>query len=108
MTAIFADLFKRYEDPANVDKLRHVQQQTDVVTEVLASTVEAVLDRGVKVEALRDGSDSLVIHAGNFQHAATKLRREMRCRALKTKLLLSAAVVIVLVLVALVVWASVR
>jgi hypothetical protein len=105
MTAIFADLFKRYEDPANVDRLRHVQQQTDAVTTVMQSTFEAVLDRGIKVEALRDGTDALAIHVGNYEHAASRLKREMRCRALKTKLLLLAAVVIVLVVVALVFWA---
>jgi hypothetical protein len=106
MRSVFLELFKQYEDPANVDKLRKVQRQVEQVAEVERSVIDSVLGRGVKVEALNAKTENLVIHASKFEHTSVDLERRMRCRALKIKLLVFGAVLAVLIILALVIWAA--
>ena len=61
-----------YQDPAKADKLTKIQRDLDETTQVLHKTVDAVLERGVKLDDLVDRSDSLSRQSKMFYKQAKK------------------------------------
>ncbi|CAM9420158.1 unnamed protein product [Chrysoparadoxa australica] len=59
-----------YQDPAKADKITKIQRDLDETTNVLHSTIDQVLERGVKLDELVDRSDDLSRQSKMFYKTA--------------------------------------
>lgn len=53
------ELFEKYKDPSNADKILKVQKELDETKIVVHNTIESVLRRGEKLETLVERSEQL-------------------------------------------------
>lgn len=76
-----------------------VRAQVESVRQVMAANVEAVLERGERLDALEGKTEGLSSTAAQFQRQGAALRRRMWLNSVKTKLFAGLAVGLVLVAV---------
>ncbi|XP_058066647.1 synaptobrevin homolog YKT6 [Anopheles bellator] len=62
----------KYQDPREADALTKMQEDLDETKIILRNTIEAVLDRGEKLDDLVDKSESLSIQSKAFYKTAKK------------------------------------
>eukprot|EP00499_Haloplacidia_sp_CaronLabIsolate_P006972 CAMPEP_0196780962 /NCGR_PEP_ID=MMETSP1104-20130614/8928_1 /TAXON_ID=33652 /ORGANISM="Cafeteria sp., Strain Caron Lab Isolate" /LENGTH=224 /DNA_ID=CAMNT_0042151179 /DNA_START=29 /DNA_END=703 /DNA_ORIENTATION=+ len=86
---LFRDLFRKYENPSNVDTLSRLQGRLDAVTETMQDNVRQMLANVDKAEVLEDDAARLATVAGRMEADAHKLERKMRCRKIKMYLLIT-------------------
>lgn len=87
----------------DANKLKKVQSQIDEVKSVMIENLDAVLERGGKIETLVDKSATLQDESQSFVTNSTSLKRKMRWRQIKIIIaivLLIAVVITVIVLIA--------
>lgn len=70
------DYITKYQNPENADSLMKIQKELDETKVVLHKTIEQMLDRGEKIEALADKSDRLV---GNSSEMFKKAKAQNSC-----------------------------
>ncbi|KAG7664619.1 YKT6 [[Candida] subhashii] len=63
---------KKYQDPSQADSIMKVQQELDETKVVLHKTIEGVLQRGEKLDALVDKSEALSASSRMFYKQAKK------------------------------------
>lgn len=63
---------KKYQDPSQADSIMKVQQELDDTKVVLHKTIEGVLQRGEKLDALVDKSEALSSSSRMFYKQAKK------------------------------------
>ncbi|KAK6456106.1 Longin-like domain-containing protein [Scheffersomyces xylosifermentans] len=63
---------KKYQDPSQADSIMKVQQELDETKIVLHKTIESVLQRGEKLDALVDKSEALSSSSRMFYKQAKK------------------------------------
>ena len=59
------------------DKLTTIQQDVDQVKVIMNKNIEAVLERGEKMDTLIEATDDLASNAGTFRRQAVVLQRNM-------------------------------
>jgi vesicle-associated membrane protein 7 len=87
----------------DANKLKKVQSQIDEVKNVMMENLDAVIQRGDKIENLVDKSSTLLDESQSFVTNSTSLKRKMRWRQIKIVLaiiLLIAVIITVIVLIA--------
>ncbi|KAJ2888693.1 palmitoyltransferase, partial [Coemansia aciculifera] len=57
--AVLKEFIAKYQDPKQADNIMRVQQELDETKVVLHKTIESLLDRGEKLDALVDRSNQL-------------------------------------------------
>ena len=62
----------KYQDPASADKVTKIQNDLDETTTILHKTIDAVLERGVKLDSLVEKSDDLSRQSKMFYKQAKK------------------------------------
>lgn len=95
----FAGKLKQHCDycasnPGEVDRVAGLQRQVDDVRLVMVQNVEAVLQRGAKLELLSDKAEGLRHEAQVFQKHGQKLRSTMWWGNAKMKVIVVAAVLL--------------
>lgn len=63
---------KKYQDPAQCDSMTKVQNDLDETKIILHNTIEAVLQRGEKLDDLVDKSEALSLQSKTFYKTARK------------------------------------
>lgn len=63
---------KKYQDPSQADSIMKVQQELDDTKVVLHKTIEGVLQRGEKLDALVDKSEALSSSSRMFYKQAKR------------------------------------
>mmetsp|Transcript_7545 Transcript_7545/g.26929 ORF Transcript_7545/g.26929 Transcript_7545/m.26929 type:complete len:198 (-) Transcript_7545:261-854(-) len=66
---------KKYQNPREVDKIMRIQADLEETKEVLHQTIDAVLERGTKLEELVDKSDDLSAQSKMFYKQAKKTNK---------------------------------
>lgn len=64
---------QRYQDPSQADKITKIQKDLNDTTEILHKTIDSVLERGVKLDALVERSDDLSRQSKMFYKQAKKV-----------------------------------
>jgi len=82
---------------AGPSRVQDVRAQVDSVREVMAANVNAVLDRGERLDALESKTDDLTGSAAAFARTGQSLRRKMWWQNIKSKLCVGMAIGLVLV-----------
>mmetsp|Transcript_16888 Transcript_16888/g.25233 ORF Transcript_16888/g.25233 Transcript_16888/m.25233 type:complete len:217 (+) Transcript_16888:29-679(+) len=67
--------FYSYSDEA--DKIRQAKQSINSVKDVMKDNIEKVIDRGDKIENLKERTEVLEDAATEFKHTSVKLKRQM-------------------------------
>ena len=62
----------KYQDPASADKVTKIQNDLDETTTILHRTIDAVLERGAKLDSLVEKSDDLSRQSKMFYKQAKK------------------------------------
>eukprot|EP00636_Phaeomonas_parva_P009456 CAMPEP_0118887670 /NCGR_PEP_ID=MMETSP1163-20130328/25299_1 /TAXON_ID=124430 /ORGANISM="Phaeomonas parva, Strain CCMP2877" /LENGTH=210 /DNA_ID=CAMNT_0006826165 /DNA_START=214 /DNA_END=846 /DNA_ORIENTATION=+ len=88
-------LMAKYNDPGN-DSLGQVQQRLADVKDVMVQNIDAVLERGERLEVLVDKSDHLNQEAFMFKQSSRQLKNAMFWRKVKIYLLITFVVGIVI------------
>merc|ERR1712038_1953328 len=65
---------KKFEDPKQSDPMSRIQNDLDETKIVLHSTIEAVLERGEKLDDLVDKSEALSMQSKAFYKTARKTK----------------------------------
>ena len=98
MNAEFSHVLQRQMDyfstNPNADKLKQATAQVDEVKAIMVNNIEQVIDRGDKIEALVDKTDSLYGNTVTFRHQATHLKRAMMWKNIKLTLIIAACVLV--------------
>jgi synaptobrevin family protein YKT6 len=63
---------KKYQDPAQCDSMSRLQTDLDETKIILHNTIEAVLQRGEKLDDLVDKSEALSMQSKTFYKTARK------------------------------------
>lgn len=63
--------------PANVDKVERVRDEVDRVKDIMVANIEAILERGERLELLVDKTEHLSNHSVTFKQASRSLARKM-------------------------------
>jgi len=66
------EYLEKFQNPAEADKLSKIQKDLDETTEILHQTIDNVLERGVKLDALVERSDDLSRQSKMFYKQAKK------------------------------------
>ena len=66
------EYLEKYQDPASADKITKIQKDLDETTTILHKTIDAVLERGVKLDNLVDKSNDLSAQSKLFYKQAKK------------------------------------
>uniref|UniRef100_A0A6T5VLC8 V-SNARE coiled-coil homology domain-containing protein n=1 Tax=Leptocylindrus aporus TaxID=1398097 RepID=A0A6T5VLC8_9STRA len=66
------EYLEKFQNPAEADKLSKIQKDLDETTEILHQTIDSVLERGVKLDALVERSDDLSRQSKMFYKQAKK------------------------------------
>ena len=66
------DALTRFQDPLNADKIGRIQKELDETKIVLHKTIESVLERGEKLDALVEKSNDLSLASQMFYKSARK------------------------------------
>jgi len=66
------EYLEKYQNPAEADKVTKIQKDLDETTEILHKTIDSVLERGVKLDALVERSDDLSRQSKMFYKQAKK------------------------------------
>jgi len=66
------EYLQNYQNPAEADKVTKIQKDLDETTEILHKTIDSVLERGVKLDALVERSDDLSRQSKMFYKQAKK------------------------------------
>ncbi|CAO3627348.1 unnamed protein product [Cunninghamella blakesleeana] len=67
-----ADYLRKYQDPKQADTIMKVQNELDETTAILHKTIDSVLQRGEKLDALVDRSEALSSQSKMFYKTAKK------------------------------------
>lgn len=62
----------KYQDPREADVLTKIQNDLDETKIILKKSIEAVLERGEKLEDLINATDKIKCHSKTFYHSAKK------------------------------------
>jgi synaptobrevin family protein YKT6 len=66
------EYLKKYQDPAEADKVTKIQRDLDETTQILHKTIDSVLERGVKLDNLVEKSNDLSAQSKLFYKSAKK------------------------------------
>ena len=69
---VLEEYLVKYQDPASADKVTKIQNDLDETTTILHKTIDAVLERGVKLDSLVEKSDDLSRQSKMFYKQAKK------------------------------------
>jgi len=90
---------ENYNNP-NSDRIRGLQSKLDAVKGTMLENIEKVLQRGVKLEEVLEGSERLSQHAVAFRSKSTQLQRQL-CRGnVKLTAILVCIVLLVILFIA--------
>jgi vesicle-associated membrane protein 7 len=71
----------------SLDSIAVVQSKIDDTKQVMVQNIEKVLERGEKIELLVTKTDKLASESARFNRSAKTLKRELWCRAFRSKLI---------------------
>lgn len=66
------EYLQKYQNPAEADKITKIQKDLDETTQILHKTIDAVLERGVKLDNLVEKSNDLSAQSKLFYKSAKK------------------------------------
>ncbi|EWM29285.1 hypothetical protein NSK_000604 [Nannochloropsis salina CCMP1776] len=66
------EAIREYQDPAKADKITKIRRDLDETTDILHKTIDAVLERGVKLDELVERSNDLSSQSKLFYKQARK------------------------------------
>ena len=66
------EYLQKFQNPAEADKVMKIQKDLDETTDILHKTIDSVLERGVKLDALVERSDDLSKQSKMFYKQAKK------------------------------------
>jgi vesicle-associated membrane protein 7 len=96
--ATLGDLLRAERSPVvddralqGADDLGEVHERLEQVRTVMADSIEKVLERGEKIELLIDRAERLEANAVTFAKSSAGLKKSLRWRLLRSRLLMSAA-----------------
>eukprot|EP01059_Diplonema_ambulator_P002457 TRINITY_DN12093_c0_g1_i1.p1 TRINITY_DN12093_c0_g1~~TRINITY_DN12093_c0_g1_i1.p1 ORF type:complete len:220 (+),score=87.35 TRINITY_DN12093_c0_g1_i1:82-741(+) len=81
------------------DQIKTIQNQMDEVKDIMSKNIEAVIDRGEKIENLVQKSIELDTEAGQFRKGSKSLKNKMRWRNIRLILIIVFVVLILLLII---------
>lgn len=72
---LISELFNKYQNPREVDKLHLISGEIDQTKLILLETVEKLLERGDKISELTEKTEKLTMETMAFKKEAQKLNR---------------------------------
>ncbi|KAK3823583.1 MAG: synaptobrevin [Benniella sp.] len=85
-------------DP-HVSKTEQLQQQVDDVVGIMQQNIDAMKDRGEKLDSLQSKTSDLEQGAIQFRKGASGVRRQMWWKNMKWRLVVGAGVLIILAII---------
>ncbi|CAA7270758.1 unnamed protein product [Cyclocybe aegerita] len=76
-----------------------VQAQIDDTVGIMRENITKVAERGERLEALQDKTDTLAVSAQGFRRGANRVRKNMWWKDMKMRIIIGAAIVIILVII---------
>eukprot|EP01128_Nolandella_sp_AFSM9_P003346 TRINITY_DN1430_c0_g1_i1.p1 TRINITY_DN1430_c0_g1~~TRINITY_DN1430_c0_g1_i1.p1 ORF type:complete len:203 (-),score=49.59 TRINITY_DN1430_c0_g1_i1:575-1183(-) len=88
-----------YSDAQGVDKIESIKKELDQVKEVMQENIEKVVQRGDQLNDLEDKTLELEGDASLFRGRATKLKTALWYQALRTKIIIGVAIVVIIFII---------
>jgi synaptobrevin family protein YKT6 len=66
------EYLQKYQNPSEADKIRKIQKDLDDTKEIVHKTIDSILERGVKLDALVERSNDLSAQSKMFYKQAKK------------------------------------
>ncbi|KAJ3412137.1 hypothetical protein HDV05_001175 [Chytridiales sp. JEL 0842] len=90
--------------PPPSSKTAQVQDQVNDVVNIMQENVQRVMQRGENLETLQDRTENLQSASSQFQRQSKSVRRQMFWKDTKTRIMLGAVVVLILVVIPVGIW----
>ena len=87
---------------------KQIQIQIDEVTTLMKKNMEDVIKRDIKLDDLTVKSEDLLDGSNRFKNVSIKLKRKMWWQSLKFTIIAAVIVLVLILIVSLIIWSSVK
>ena len=84
---------------SNVEKMKKIQNEVDVVKDVMSENIEKILKRGEKVEVLLDKSSQLSHESTIFRRKSSELKRKQLYKNIKIGVIIFLIISLIVVII---------
>ncbi|KAL4240585.1 hypothetical protein ACF0H5_001377 [Mactra antiquata] len=92
MNSVIAQQMTKFSKPGAVDHVTVLQGQVKEVQGVMSKNIEAVIERGERLDDLMDKTDELQASAATFQRTASKIKKKYWWANMKMKIIVGIVV----------------
>ncbi|GFZ44817.1 Synaptobrevin homolog 1, partial [Saitozyma sp. JCM 24511] len=76
-----------------------IQQQIDSTIETMHDNITKVAERGERLDALQDKTDTLAVSAQGFRRGANRVRKQMWWKDMKMRVIIGIGIVVLIIII---------
>ncbi|WVO24026.1 uncharacterized protein IAS62_005387 [Cryptococcus decagattii] len=84
---------------AQSKKIQAIQSQIDETIDTMHDNITKVAERGERLDALQDKTDSLAVSAQGFRRGASRVRKQMWWKDMKMRVIIAVGVCVLIVII---------
>ncbi|RSH89591.1 SNAP receptor, synaptobrevin [Saitozyma podzolica] len=81
------------------NKIADIQQQIDSTIETMHDNITKVAERGERLDALQDKTDTLAVSAQGFRRGANRVRKQMWWKDMKMRVIIGIGIVVLIIII---------
>lgn len=89
-------IYKKYDNPAEFDKLTKVQNQLQEVKDVMQQNIEVALMNTVTLQRIEEQSEILQQQAGIFKRTTKELKNKLWCKKMQINFIIGGIIFVIL------------
>ncbi|WVW81485.1 hypothetical protein I302_103479 [Kwoniella bestiolae CBS 10118] len=80
-------------------KIAAIQQQIDETVNTMHDNIQRVAERGERLDALQDKTDTLAVSAQGFRRGANRVRKQMWWKDMKMKIIIGVGIAVLIIII---------
>ncbi|WVQ93979.1 hypothetical protein IAU59_001057 [Kwoniella sp. CBS 9459] len=80
-------------------KIADIQEQIDSTVNVMHENIQRVAERGERLDALQDKTDTLAVSAQGFRRGANRVRKQMWWKDMKMRIIIGVGIAVLIVII---------
>ncbi|WRT63400.1 uncharacterized protein IL334_000305 [Kwoniella shivajii] len=80
-------------------KIAAIQQQIDETVNTMHDNIQRVAERGERLDALQDKTDTLAVSAQGFRRGANRVRKQMWWKDIKMRIIIGVGIAVLIIII---------
>ncbi|WWD06058.1 hypothetical protein V865_004143 [Kwoniella europaea PYCC6329] len=80
-------------------KIAAIQQQIDETVNTMHDNIQRVAERGERLDALQDKTDTLAVSAQGFRRGANRVRKQMWWKDMKMRIIIGVGIAVLIIII---------